>query len=174
MSIMFMKQWLLMVVLVFAGTSAPAFAQPVKIGFIDGVRIENETRRAFDISEMLRKEFSAREQEMKAQESRVKTMQTQVAGITDARERELKQREFQTLAQRFDQSARAFLDDLERRKAEERRKYYVDVTAIVTKIAEAGKFDVIVQEAVYSSKAIDLTEQVIKALGGPAPKPAGK
>ena len=169
-----MKQWLSIILLVLAGASMPVYAQSVKIGFIDGVRIENQTKRVLDISEGLRKEFSVREQEMKAQESRVNVLQTQVAGITDARERELKQREFQTLAQRFEQTARAFIDDLERRKAEERRKYYQEVTAIVTKIAEAGNYDVIVQEAVYSSKAVDLTEQVIKALGGAVPKPTGK
>ena len=88
--------------------------------------------------------------------------------------RELKEREFQTQMQRLDQMGRAFVDDLERRKAEERRKYFVDVTAIVNKIAEAQKLDLVVQEAVFAGKSVDITEQVIKALGGPAPKPAGK
>ena len=36
-----------------------------KIGYIDGRRVENDTRRAFDISESLRKEFSAREAEVR-------------------------------------------------------------------------------------------------------------
>jgi len=169
-----MKTFFLAVVLVLAAAGLPAAAQGVKIGFIDGARIENDTRRAYDISEVLRREFSAREQEIKAQESRVKTLQSQLSGITDPRDRDLKQREFQALAQRYEQAARAFVDDLERRKSEERRKYYQEVTAIVTKIAEAGKYDVVVQEAVFNSKSIDLTDQVIKALGGPAPKPAGK
>lgn len=169
-----MKNFFLAVLLVLAGAGLPAAAQGVKIGFVDGVRIENGTRRAYDISEMLRREFSAREQEIKSQENRVKTLQSQLSGITDPRERELKQREFQTLAQRYEQAARAFIDDLERRKNDERRKYYQEVTAIVTKIAEAGKYDVVVQEAVFSSKAVDLTDQVIKALGGPAPQPPGK
>lgn len=169
-----MKQIFLTILLVLAAAGAPGHAQPVKIGFVDGIRIENDTRRAFDIAEMLRKEFSAREQEIKTQESRVKALQSQVSSITDPRERELKDREFQVLAQRFEQTARAFIDDVERRKAEERRKYFQEVTAIVTRIATAGNYDVIVQEAVYSSKAVDITEQVIKALGGAAPKPAGK
>ncbi len=169
-----MKQFLLMILLAFAAMSAPVFAQPVKVGFVDGIRLESDTRRAFDIAEMLRKEFATRESEVRTQENRVKSLQTQAAGITDPRERESKEREFQVLAQRFEQTARAFVDDVERRKAEERRKYFQEVTAIVTKIATAGSYDLVVQEAVYSSKAVDITEQVIKALGGPAPKPAGK
>lgn len=154
--------------------SPPALqAQTIQIGYIDGARIENDTRRAYDISESLRKEFSSREQEVRAMETRVKGMQAQLSGTT-GRERELKEREFQTQAQRLEQLGRAFVDDVERRKADERRKYFAEVTAIVHKLAEARKLDLVLQEAVYAGKSIDLTEQVVKALGGPAPKPAGK
>ena len=152
----------------------PASAQSVQIGYMDGVRVESGTRRAFEISEMLRKEFSAREQEVRAMEDRVKALQAQLPGAPAGRERELKEREFQTQAQRLEQVGRAFVDDVERRKAEERRKYFVAVTAIVNKLAESQKLDLVLQEAVFAGKAVDLTEQVIKALGGPAPKPAGK
>ena len=151
-----------------------AAAQSVQIGYIDGRRIENDTRRAFDITEMLRREFSAREQEVRGLEAKVKGLQAQLPSAPAGRERELKEREFQTQAQRLEQIGRAFVDDVERRKSEERRKYFVEVTAIVTKIAESQKFDLVLQEAVFAGKAIDITEQVIKALGGPAPKPAGK
>jgi len=151
-----------------------ATAQSLKIGYVDGARIENDTKRAYELSEALRKEFSAREQDVRGTESRVKAAQAQLASVTQPRERELKEREFQTMAQRYEQMARAFVDDVERRKAEERRKYFQEVTQVVNKIADAQKFDLILQEAVYASKAIDITDQVVKALGGPAPKPAGK
>lgn len=167
-----MKQWISGFVLlsVLVALDVPlALSQTVQIAYIDGVRIENGTRRAFEISEMLRQEFSAREQEVRGMEAKVKALQAQLPSIAAGREREL-----QTLGQRFEQAGRAFIDDLERRKAEERRKYFVEVTAIVNKIAETQKLDLVVQEAVYAGKAVDLTEQVIKALGGPAPKPAGK
>jgi outer membrane protein len=152
----------------------PALAQSAQIGYVDGRRLENDTRRAYDIAETLRKEFSSREAEVRGMEAKVKGLQAQLPGVPAGRERELKEREFQTQMQRLDQMGRAFVDDLERRKAEERRKYFVDVTAIVNKIAEAQKLDLVVQEAVFAGKSVDITEQVIKALGGPAPKPAGK
>jgi outer membrane protein len=148
----------------------PATAQPTRLAYIDGQRIENDTKRAFDIAESLRREFSARETELRAGEARLKAQQSQLSGIKEPRERETKEREFQTAAQRFEQQARAFVDDLERRKAEERRKYFQEVTQIVTQMAAAQKFDLVVQEAVFASKAIDITESVIKVLGGPAPR----
>lgn len=151
-----------------------AAAQSIQIGYIDGARIEHDTRRAFDVSESLRKEFSARETEVRGMESKVKALQAQLPGMPQGRERELKEREFQTQAQRLEQIGRAFIDDVERRKAEERRKYFGEVTVIVNKIAESRKLDLVVQEAVFAAKSVDITEQVIKALGGPAPKPAAK
>ena len=148
----------------------PALTQPVRIGYLDGPRIEHDSKRAFDIAESLRREFAARELEVRTAETRLKALQSQLPGIKEPREREVKEREFQVQAQRYEQQARAFVDDLERRKAEERRKYYQEVTQIVTQMAVAQKFDLVVQDAVFSSKALDITEQVIKALGGPAPK----
>lgn len=172
-----MKQRFFSVAFFFVVTilvAVPVWAQAVKIAYVDGRRLENDTRRAFDISEMLRKEFSARESEVRGLEAKVKGLQAQLPTTPAGRERELKEREFQAQAQRLEQIGRAFVDDVERRKAEERRKYFVDVTAIVNKIAESQKLDLVVQEAVFAGKAVDITEQVIKALGGPAPKPAGK
>src|ERR1700749_1518944 len=46
-------------------------------------------------------------------------------------------------------------------------------TRVIKKIAEAEKYDLIVQEVVYASAAIDITPKVIKALSdGNAPAPA--
>lgn len=163
----------LVVALTLVFAIAPVYAQSVRIGYIDGQRIENDTRRAHDLSEALRKEFSAREQEVRAMEQKVKALQGQL-GSTTGRERELKDREFQTQVQRLEQMGRAFVDDVERRRAEERRKYFAEVTAVVNKIAEARKLDLVLQEAVYAARSVDLTEEVVKALGGPAPKTAGK
>lgn len=145
-------------------------AQQTRLAYIDGQRVENDTKRAFDIAESLRREFSARETELRAGETRIKGLQAQLPGIKDPRERETKEREFQAAAQRFEQQARAFVDDLERRKAEERRKYFQEVTQIVTQMAASQKYDLVVQEAVFASKAVDITDSVIKALGGPAPR----
>ena len=166
------KFWLGMLLLAGLWTHT-VLAQSVQIGYIDGARVENDTRRAYDISESLRKEFSAREQEVRAMETRADELKGQLKNAT-GRDRELKERELQTQVQRRDQMGRAFIDDLERRKAEERRKYFAEVTVIVNKIAESRKLDLVLQEAVFAAKSVDITDQVIKALGGPAPRPAGK
>lgn len=152
-----------------APTQSAGAGDSVQIGYIDGARIENDTRRAYEISEALRSEFSAREAEVRAMESKVKGMQQQLQTISQPRERELREREFQTQAQRLQQVGRALFGDIERRKSEERRRYFAEVTVIVNRLAEAQKLDLVLQEAVFAGRAVDLTDQVIKQLGGPAP-----
>jgi outer membrane protein len=165
-----MKYWKVLILVFGLFSTLSAVAQELRLAYINGVRIENDTKRAYDVAESLRLEFSSREQEVHKLESRAKALQAELAAAKTPSERDNKQHELQISGQRYEQVARAFVDDLERRKADERRKYFLEVTQVVRKIAESQKYDLVVQDAVYATKAVDLTEAVIKAMGGPAPK----
>lgn len=154
----------------------PAAAQQLRIGFVNSVRIERESKRVQQDSEALKKEFAAREKALQELRIRVLTMQSELEKLkpdTQPAEFERKRREFSALAQRLERGGRTFSEDLERRKAEERQKLARDVTAVVRKIAAARKLDLVLQEVVYASPAIDITNQVLKALDG-LPAGAGK
>ena len=145
----------------------PAAAQQIRIGFVDGLRIERESKRMERGVEALKKEFAEREEALQELRIQVLTMQSELEKLkpdTQPAGLERKRREFSGLAQRLEQSGRAFTEDLDRRKAEERQKFVRDVTVVVRKIAEAQKLDLVVQEAVYADAAIDITDQVLKAL----------
>jgi outer membrane protein len=68
------------------------------------------------------------------------------------------------MMRKSDQMAVAIAEDLERRKGELRVTLVEDAGAAIKVIAEAGKFDLIVQEAIYRRPAIDVTEQVLKEM----------
>jgi outer membrane protein len=59
---------------------------------------------------------------------------------------------------------RGLLEDVEARKRESFAGFLADLNAIIKSIAEAGKFDLIVQQAVYNSSQVDITEQVMKEI----------
>lgn len=145
----------------------PAAAQPVKVGFINVLRIEREAKRPKLDAEKLKQEFGAREAEVRELHGKVTAMQQELESLsTDAPAQEInsKRREFARLAQHFEQVRRGFVEDVERRKAEERQKFLRDLRAVVAKIAKAEKLDLVVQEAVYAGRAIDITDRVLKAL----------
>ena len=59
---------------------------------------------------------------------------------------------------------REFREDLNLRKNEELAQVLERANKVVQQIAEQEKFDLILQEAVYRSPRIDITEKVLKAL----------
>ena len=147
--------------------AVPVAAQPVKMGFINAARIEHESKRPQQDAEKLKQEFAAREATVRDLHAKVTALQKELENIKpDAPAEEIngKRRELAIQAQQFEQVRRDFVEDLERRKSEERQKFLRDLTAIVSKIAKTRGLDLVVQEAVYANRALDITDQVLKAL----------
>jgi outer membrane protein len=80
-------------------------------------------------------------------------------------ERRTKEREFADLNREFQRKQREFREDLSQRQNEEMAAIFERVNKIIKQLAEAEKYDIIVQEAVYANPRIDITDKVIKALG---------
>ena len=68
------------------------------------------------------------------------------------------------LSQDFQRKQRAFREDFMQRRNEEIAKVFDRVNKEINRIAKEGKYDLIVQDAVYISPRVDITDQVLKAL----------
>ena len=64
----------------------------------------------------------------------------------------------------FQRLQREFREDLNLRRNEELSALFDRANKVIKQIAETEKYDLIIQEAVYRSTRIDITEKVIKAL----------
>ena len=64
----------------------------------------------------------------------------------------------------FQRRRREFQEDLNARKNEELQQVYERANRVVKQVAEAEKYDAILQEAIYINPKHDITEKVIKAL----------
>lgn len=152
----------------------PALAE-FKLGFVNGQRVVNESPQAKKAKQKLEKEFEKRDQELQQLSKRLQTMQEGLEknGVTMAEsERRNKEREFNELNRDFQRKQREFREDLNLRQNEEMAAIFERANKVIRQIAEAEKFDLIVQEAVYFSPRIDITEKVIKALSSEMPPPA--
>lgn len=142
-------------------------AQPVTIGYIDAARIERESKDLQRSSEKLKKEFAARESEVNALKSKVAALRAELDKPktgTPVSALELKQREFTLNLHHLEQARRALTEDVELRKNDELKKFYVKVNAAVEKVAKARNLDLVLQDVTYVSSAYDITEAVIKVL----------
>ena len=147
--------------------SAGALADS-KIGAINIQKILADAPQAARAKKKIEKDFEPRDQELQRIAKQLKTMQENIDknAVTMAEtERRTKEREFGDLNREFQRKQREFREDLSQRQNEEMAAIFERVNKIVKQLAEAEKYDIIFQEAVYANPRIDITDKVIKALG---------
>ncbi|MCA3838147.1 OmpH family outer membrane protein, partial [Burkholderia sp.] len=81
-----------------------------------------------------------------------------------AADRAQKQRDLAQLDTDFQRKQREFREDLNQRRNEELAAVLERANKVIKQIAEQQNYDLIVQEAVYVSPRIDITDKVLKAL----------
>ena len=157
---------------IFAGIALLSFSTGVvaesKIGFVNSQKILNDAPQAARAKKKIEKDFEPRDQELQRIAKQLKTMQESIDknAVTMAEtERRTKEREFADLNREFQRKQREFREDLSQRQNEEMAAIFERVNKIIKQLAEAEKYDIIVQEAVYANPRIDITDKVIKALG---------
>ena len=105
-----------------------------------------------------------REQQLQVMQKQGIELQTDLEknGATmAASEREAKEKRLGVMAQQYQQAQRSLLEDVEVRKRESLADFLADVNVIIKGLAEAGKYDLIIQQSVYNSAQVDITEQVL-------------
>ena len=147
--------------------SLAAQAAELKIGFIDADRINRESAPAERATKKLEKEFAPREQDLRKLEQQIKSLQGQLEkdGLTMSEsDRRSREQELGRQTREFQRLQREFREDLNLRRNEELAALFERANKVIRQIAESEKFDLILQEAVYRSPRIDITEKVLKAL----------
>ena len=151
-----------------AMSAGATFAAEFKIGFVDRERILRESGAAKRAQAKLKKEFSTREVELEKMEKQGRdlqvTLQKESVTLPEA-ERSARERQLAQLERDFKRMQRELREDQTLRSNEELVSLQERANKIISEIAEKEKFDLIVQEAVFASQRIDLTDRVIKALG---------
>jgi len=149
-------------------TGGALAAEPeVKIGFVNGQRVINESPQAARAKKKLEKEFEKRDQDLQRLGKQLQSMQEGLeknAVTMSEADRRNKEREFNDLNREFQRRQREFREDLNLRQNEEMSAIYERVNKVIKQVAESEKYDLILQEAVVVSNRIDLTDKVIKAL----------
>jgi outer membrane protein len=148
------------------GTGA-AQAQEARIAAVNSDRILRESAPAKAAQTKLEAEFAKRDKDLQDMAQRLKAMSDSLdkSGATlSATDRAQKQRDLSALDSDFQRKQREFREDLNQRRNEELAAVLDKANKVIKQIAEQQHYDLIVQEAVYVSPRIDITDQVLKAL----------
>lgn len=147
--------------------TAAASATEMKLGFVNTERVFREAAPAVKAQKKLEKEFAAREQELQKMAKQAKELQAHLErdGVTISEsDRRNKERDLANLNRDFQRAQREFREDLNLRRNEELGAVHERARKTITDIAEKEKFDLVLEEAVYFSSRIDITDRVLKAL----------
>jgi outer membrane protein len=144
-----------------------AGAAEMKIGFVNTERVFREAAPAKRAQQVLEREFSARNAELSKVEKQGRDLQQELerenVTLSEPARRE-KERQLADISRNFQRIQREIREDLNLRRNEELAKVQERATRVINQIAEQEKFDLVIQEAVFASSRIDITEKVIRAL----------
>ena len=146
---------------------APVQAQEFRIGFVSTDRIFKEAGTAKAAQAKLEQEFAKREKDLVEQGAALKAMgdkfERETLTLPEA-QRTSRQKQLVDQDRDFQRKRREFQEDLNARKNEELQQVLERANKVVKQVAEAEKYDLILQEAVYVNPKLDITDKVIKIL----------
>ncbi len=163
----------LMILIIIASVSGLAgdiaFAGDIKIGVVNTEKILRESLPAIQAQKKIEQEFVPRDEDIKKIAVQAKTLQDKLEknGITmEETERRHLERNLANLSREYQRAQKQMREDLSVRQNEEYGVILERTNRAISKIAEAEKYDLILQlqDSVYRSYRIDITDQVIKAL----------
>jgi len=149
------------------GVLSGASAEELKIGFVNTQKIFRDAPAAVRAAQKLEAEFSRRDQDLQRTAKQLQAMQEKLekdAMTMSESERRKQEREFSELSRDFQRRQREFREDLNLRQNEENAAVIDKANKAIKQIAEAEKFDLILQDVVWVNPRLDITDRVIKAL----------
>ena len=148
---------------------APVLAQQAgaKIGFVSTERIMRDANPAKAAQAKIEQDFSRRDKELQDLNARLRSATEKLdkdASVLAESDRVRRQREIADMDRDFQRRQREFREDLNQRRNEELAAVLEKANRAIKEIAEREKFDLILQEAVFVSPRMDITDQVVKQL----------
>lgn len=164
-----MKRLILFLTACILVTALPAAAQSadMKIGFVNTERVFRDSQQALKAQKKLEKEFQGRDQDIQKMIKQARDLQSYLEkeGLTlSEADRTRKQRDLASLSRDLQHAQREFREDLNQRRNEEFASVQERARKAIVDIAEKERFDLIVENVVYASTRVDITDRVLKAL----------
>lgn len=139
-----------------------------RVGFVSVERIIRDSAPAKAAVGKIDAEFKKREAELQQLATRLRTQSEQYdkdAAVMSDSDRVRRQRELSNMDNEFQRKRIEFQEDLNRRRNEEMGRVFERADQVIKQIAEAQGFDLVLQEAITVNPRVDITDQVIQALG---------
>ena len=152
------------VVCMFAGS---AMAE-TKIGFVNPIKVLENAPQATSARLKLERDFQPRKDEIIAAQKKVQKLEQTLVRDADTMSESARhslERDIISRKRDLRRVQEEYREDLNLRRNEELTQLQREISKVIKQVAEEGKYDLIVGEAViYASEAIDITDKVLERL----------
>jgi outer membrane protein len=147
--------------------AAPALADSYRIGVLHVERILQRSAAAKAAHDRIEREFKPRDDAITKKEEALRTAQAQYEkqrqGLAQD-ERASRESSLDLQARDIARLRQQFKEDLRARQFEELDKLKGRLDKVLTSYAKANNYDLILQDALWVGKSVDITDDVVKAL----------
>jgi outer membrane protein len=150
--------------LAMAGAAA---ADDYKIGVLNVERVLQQAPDAKAAHDRIEQAFQARDADIARKEQDVRAAAEQLArdrATLSSDERASRERSIEARTREVQRLREQFAEDLRARQFEELDKLKERLDKVLTRYAKEHHFDLILQDAAYVGRSVDITDDVIKAL----------
>jgi outer membrane protein len=144
--------------------AAPACPQELKIGFVNLKRLEQESAQGKKVTGILKQVFAQREREILDLQQQIKEERAQFEAEKGALSESALAEKWKPIAEKMKRSDRmvhAMQEDVRLRRREIMADFLRELDAAITAVSKAQNLDLVLLDAVFSSKRIDITDQII-------------
>ena len=162
-----MKRLIIFMLALTVALPVAAQTADLKIGYVNTEKLFRDSQLAVKAQKKLEKEFQVREQNIQKQVKQARDLQAYMEkeGLTLAEaDRIKKQKDLANLSRDIQHDQRTFREDLNQRKNEEFASVQERARKTIMEVAEREKFDLILENVVYASPKVDITDRVLKSL----------
>ncbi len=152
--------------LLCAGLATSAWAQSLRVGYVDMKRVLDSAPQVMAGREVLDQEFRGRSEAIEIDEFRAKTLEDRLGQGDLSQDSALQvERELRDLRRSINRRKEDLRDELSFRRTEEVQRLEEEINIAVQEIAERNGFDLILSSpVVYANPALDITELVLEQL----------
>ncbi|MBN3040763.1 MAG: OmpH family outer membrane protein [Candidatus Omnitrophica bacterium] len=147
----------------FSLMNLPIFAEDLKIGFVDVLKVFNDYKKTADYDDKLEEEKEKVDSKLEEKKDNIEKMQKKLSLLKDA-EKEKQDKEINEAVREYRELERKAYIDIKKERDEKMKEIFDDVTKIIEDYAKDKKYDLIIDKTAvhYGNQVMDLTSEILK------------
>lgn len=140
----------------------------LKAAFINSAVVLQKAPQAIAASEAMKKEFEAREQELRNKAEKIKKQESDLlkdGAIMSADQQAKAQKEINEQKRQLTFDAQSLKEDVDLRRKQEIQKLRTSISSVIRSYSEKNGYDLVFTEGVaFAADKVDITDEILKEL----------